>query len=532
MARYVRSAALLAAALLIAGCGGGSGDGDAKPSESGDRSAPQRPDLSPSKESDASGVADTASLPAALTEQRLNWGSCEATRDDPAPGGSWQCATLKVPLDYAKPDGETIGIALIRQEAKNGGKNGNDSRIGSLLFNFGGPGGSGVSTLPALASEYDKLREHYDLVSFDPRGVASSEGVRCRSDKETRAAESVDLTPDTAAEEAAYFKDAAAFGAGCERQAKNLLSHVSTNEAARDMDLLRHVLGDDKLYYLGISYGTELGGTYAHLFPQRVGRLVLDAVVDPTADSVDQSKNQARGFQRALDNYFKSTGRTPEEGTRKTADLLKRIDAKPLPTSGDRELNQTLALTGILFTLYDQGTWPLLTDALKSAEAGDGTELLTLADAYNERDASGHYSTQSHAQRAISCRDAKGRPTPEEAKRGLAEFRKISPVFGEFLSWDTAGWCHDWPVPGLRETAEVSAPGAAPILVVGNTGDPATPYEGARRMADELGKGVGVELTWKGEGHGAYGSGSACVDSTVNAYLIDGKVPQDGKVCS
>ncbi|MGW5638822.1 alpha/beta hydrolase, partial [Streptomyces sp. NPDC003832] len=294
----------------------------------------------------------------------------------------------------------------------------------------------------------------------------------------------------------------------------------------------RQVLGDDKLHYFGISYGTELGGVYAHLFPQRVGRLVLDAVVDPSAGTVDHAKNQARGFQRALNNYLRSTGQDPEEGSRKIADLLKRIDADPLPASSGRELTQTLAVTGIVLPLYSESSWPTLTSALEAAEDGDGSELLTLADGYNERDASGRYGTTTHSQRVISCLDAKQRPTVEETKRRLPEFDRISPVFGAFLGWDTAGWCHEWPVPGQHDTPEVSAPGAAPVLVVGNTGDPATPYEGARRMADELGKGVGVVLTWKGEGHGAYGSGSDCVDSTINAYLVSGTVPKDGKVCS
>jgi pimeloyl-ACP methyl ester carboxylesterase len=182
--------------------------------------------------------------------------------------------------------------------------------------------------------------------------------------------------------------------------------------------------------------------------------------------------------------------------------------------------------------LYSKAGWPELTHALQTAESGDGSELLRLADGYNERDASGHYGTTTHAQRAISCLDDRQRPTPEQAKRLLPEFERISPVFGDFLAWDTAGWCHDWPLAGQFDHPQVSAPGAAPVLVVGNTGDPATPYEGARRMADGLGKGVGVELTWKGEGHGAYGSGSECVDSAVDAYLLDGRVPKDGTVCS
>ncbi|MEV6735633.1 alpha/beta hydrolase [Streptomyces sp. NPDC051104] len=494
MSRFPRWTAVIAAALLVAGCGGGS-----------------------------SGGGRTSGLPASLTAQKLDWGRCKGTS---APGGDWQCATLKAPLDWAKPDGETIGLALIRSRADGG------NRIGSLLFNFGGPGGSGVSMMPSFASTVSTLHQRYDLVSWDPRGVGASGGIRCRSDRAIQAAESIDVTPDDTAEEKAYLDDAATFGKGCAKAAGKLLGHVSTTDTARDMDLMRQVLGDRTTHYFGISYGTELGGVYAHLFPKNVGRMVLDAVVDPTADSVGHAKNQALGFQRALDDYLRSTGQDPKQGSKEITELLRRIDAKPLPTSSGRELTQTLAVTGIVLPLYSKQSWPMLTDALQAAEAGDGSGLLTLADDYNERDPSGHYGTTTHAQRVISCLDDRQRPASESVKKLLPEFEKISPVFGDFLGWDTAGWCHNWPVAGQFDHPFVSAPGAAPVLLVGNTGDPATPYEGARKMADGLGKGVGVELTWKGEGHGAYGSGSTCVDSAVDAYLLNGTVPKDGTVCS
>ncbi|MFK4143936.1 alpha/beta hydrolase [Streptomyces sp. NPDC004065] len=515
MSRFVRWTAAVAATALLAGCGGASGGGDEDTGKGG-----VRPPSSVSPPATA-----TADLPARLTGQRLDWKRCTATARSATPGDDWRCATLKVPLDWSRPDGETIGLAVIRAEATG-------HRTGSLLFNFGGPGASGVATMPAYATAVGALRKQYDLVSWDPRGVAASEGVRCRSDRRIQATEGVDTTPDTPAEEQAYLRDAADFGKGCAKAAGRLVSHVSTTDTARDMDLLRQVLGDRRMHYFGISYGTELGGVYAHLFPGHVGRMVLDAVVDPTADSVGHAMNQTLGFQRALDDYLKSTGQDPRQGSRKIADLLKRIDAKPLPAASGRKLTQTLALTGIVLPLYSRDSWPTLTSALAAAERGDGSELLSLADAYNDRDTSGHYGTTTHSQRVISCLDDKQRPTVEQTRRLLPRFEKISPVFGAFMGWDTAGWCHDWPVPGQYDHPQVSAPGAAPILVVGNTGDPATPYEGARKMADGLGKGVGVLLTWKGEGHGAYGSGSRCVDSTVNTYLLQGTVPPDGKTCS
>ncbi|MER5280849.1 alpha/beta hydrolase [Streptomyces sp. NPDC002809] len=524
MVAYVRAGALAAAALLLTGALAGCEDGtDDKPGKQADgaTASAASPSAAPSAE-----VSDKP-LPSSLTSQRLDWNSCEAPEGGSAPGSAWRCTTVKVPLDYTKPDGDTIGIALIRKEARNKGR-----RLGSMLFNFGGPGGSGVSILPRAAGSYGTLNTRYDLVGFDPRGVAQSAGVRCRTDREQDSANrNVDMTPDTAAEEAAFMEDGAGFGAGCERRSGKVLPFVGTTNAARDMDLIREVLGDKKLTYFGMSYGTELGGTYAHLFPEKVGRAVFDAVVDPTADTTGHARNQTTGFQRALENYLKDRGQDPEKGTQRIAALLKRIDAKPLPTGTSRELNESLAITGIVLPLYSKDNWPMLTQALDEAEGGTGSMLLQLADSYNGRDEKGHYDTQNHSQRAISCADSTARPTAAQAKALLPEFKKLSPVFGPFLAWDTAGWCSDWPVAGEHDTPEASAPGAGPILVVGTTGDPATPYEGARKMADELGKGVGILLTNKGEGHGAYG-GNSCVTSTVDTYFLDGKVPKDGKTCS
>lgn len=521
MVSYVRAGALATAALLLTGALAGCEDGtDDKPGKRADGSTAAAPSAPPS-------AASEPELPGSLTSQRLGWNRCKAPEGKSAPGSAWRCATVRVPLDYTKPDGDTIRIALIRKEARDKGR-----RLGSMLFNFGGPGGSGVSILPRAAGSYGKLNTRYDLVGFDPRGVAGSAGVRCRSDQEQEDANrKVDMTPDTAAEEAAFMKDGADFGAGCERRSGKVLPFVGTTNAARDMDLIREVLGDRKLTYFGMSYGTELGGTYAHLFPANVGRTVLDAVVDPTADTVGHARNQATGFQRALDNYLKDRGQDPKAGTRRIARLLARIDRNPLPTGTSRELNESLAITGIVMPLYSKGNWPYLTRALDEAEGGRGSLLLQLADSYNGRDGKGRYDTESHSQRAISCADSRARPTAAEAKALLPEFEKLSPVFGAFLAWDTAGWCSDWPVKGEHDTPEARAPGAGPVLVVGTTGDPATPYEGARKMTDELGRGVGVMLTNKGEGHGAYG-GNTCVTSTVDTYFLDGKVPADGKTCS
>ncbi|ANW18268.1 alpha/beta hydrolase [Streptomyces clavuligerus] len=511
-------AALAAALTLLGGVSACGADGDDRPDRA-DRAERQKPRGQDGQDGEPDGGAEPV------------WKRCAApvTAHGSAaerPGDRWQCADLTVPLDHGDPSRGTIDIALIRAKAKEPGR-----RIGSLLFNFGGPGGSGVASLPLSAGQYTALNSRYDLVGFDPRGVAESSAVVCRDSAATEAAHRIDHTPDTPEEEKTYLRTSRAFGAGCAERSGRVLPHVGTENAARDMDLIRRALGDEKLHYLGFSYGTELGAVYAHLFPSRVGRLVLDGVVDPSADFVGSARNQVIGFQRALENYFTDRGEDPREGTRRIVRLLERVDRTPLTTASDRPLTENLALIGIILPLYSEASWPRLTEALEAAEDGDGTALLALADAYNNRDDKGAYSPQDHAQRAISCADSKGRVTADEVRsRHLAGFTRVSPVFGPYLAWDLAGWCADWPVAGAWESPDVSAPGAAPILVVGTTGDSATPYEGARRMADALGEGVGVLLTNKGDTHGAYGT-SQCTTRTVDKYLLEGEIPEDGKVC-
>ncbi|MBT2402968.1 MULTISPECIES: alpha/beta hydrolase [unclassified Streptomyces] len=470
----------------------------------------------------------------------LKWGECEAPTaaegGGQAPSKEWQCATLHVPLDYAKPEGETIPIALIRAKARDKGK-----RIGSLVFNFGGPGGSGISTLPGAAKEYAALRERYDLVSFDPRGVGRSAPVRCEGDRQLDAYYAQDSTPGTPQQEKAFVDNLRKFQQACERNSRKVLPYVGTENAARDLDRIRQALGDEKLNYFGISYGTELGGVYAHLFPKNVGRAVFDAVVDPTKTSEEGALGQAKGFQLALGNFAQDCvnrgdecrlqGSTAKEIEANIVKLQKDLAVKPIAGIGGRMLTDSAATNGIAQALYSKQLWPLLEQGLDEADGGQGQLLMALSDALNGRDQQGHYSNIGAANTAINCVDSKDRYTLEQTKSKLPAFRSTSPVFGDFLGWALMS-CTDWPVPGAWETPDVSAPGSAPILVIGNTGDPATPYEGARRMVERLGPGVGVELTYKGEGHGAYNSGDKCVQKAVNAYLLDGKVPGANTVCT
>ncbi|WP_406731070.1 alpha/beta hydrolase [Streptomyces sp. NBC_01794] len=494
--------------------------------------------------SDSSGKKTDQDRKRDLASQELDWQKCPApseaegggTEPSPLPGGAtWECSFMEVPLDYAEPGGKTIELALIRAKALDKNK-----RIGSLIFNFGGPGGSGVSTLPAVAEDFEPLRARYDLVSFDPRGVGRSVGVECEDDRQLDSFFAQDWTPDDTAEEKTLVENLKSFADACEKNSGPELPYVGTTNAARDMDLMHQVLGDKKLYYFGISYGTELGGVYAHLYPKNVGRAVFDAVVDPTDTSEQSALGQAKGFQLALTNWAKNCvargdqclvpGSTPQEIQDWIIALLKRLDQHPIPGSGDRKLTQTEATNGIAQTLYSTEYWELLEQGLDEADGGNGTLLLALSDALNGRSENGDYSNIQAANAAINCVDYKDRYTVEQTRAKLPQFREVSPVFGDTMGWGLMG-CSQWPVPGTWRTPNVSAPGSAPILLVGNTGDPATPYEGTKAMADALGKGVGIEITYKGEGHGAYNSGSKCVQKAVNAYLLDGRVPAAGTVC-
>jgi pimeloyl-ACP methyl ester carboxylesterase len=515
----------------------------------------------------AEDATDTDDLPPGLTQQTLDWSRCEepdprqgnvesspSPLPDPDDGKEtvWECATLTAPLDYADPEGRTIGIAMIRAKAAGeaGGKAGDD-RIGSLLFNFGGPGGSGVATLPAFGQDYATLRERYDLVSFDPRGVGDSEGVVCLDDRQLDDYFAADSVPENAAQLDALTTRLKGFADACEERAGELLPHLTTANTARDMDLMREVLGDDTLHYFGISYGTQLGGVYAHLFPRRLDRAVFDAVVDPTLSPEQSARAQAGGFQLALGNYVESCaeedvaggcplGDSTARATERLNGLLERLDEDPMPTRDPdgRRLTRSLAWNGIAQSLYSQDFWPYLSQGLADAlpeegedeEDADGTILLALGDALNGRNPDGTYTTLQASLSAISCADASQRYDAADARRALRTFREVSPVFGPPLAWGLLS-CTHWPVTGAGPHPAVDAEGAPPILLIGTTGDPATPYEGTRRMKEALGPGVGVELTFEGEGHGAYTGGSDCVRETADAYLLEGKVPEDGKVC-
>ncbi|KUN98380.1 proteinase [Streptomyces resistomycificus] len=511
-------ALLAAAALLVSACSSGSA------TSSGGAAA------------HAALAALPQATPAALASyygQRVHWRSCGV------PG--FQCATLKAPLDYAKPTDGDIRLAVARKKATGPGK-----RLGSLLVNPGGPGGSAIGYLQAYAGiGYPaEVRARYDMVAVDPRGVARSEPVECLGGRAMDAYTQTDSTPDDERETTALVDAYKGFAEGCGAQSPRLLRHVSTVEAARDMDLVRAALRDPRLNYVGASYGTFLGATYAGLFPERAGRLVLDGAMDPSLPARRLNIEQTAGFETAFQSFAKDCVQQPDcplggKGTkpgqvgRNLNAFFEKLDARPIPT-GDadgRELGESLATTGVIAAMYDEGSWAQLREALTSAmKENDGAGLLVLSDSYYERDADGRYENMMFANAAVNCLDLPAAfDSPDEVRRNLPAFEKASPVFGEGLAWASLN-CAYWPVRATGEPHRIEAKGAAPIIVVGTTRDPATPYRWARGLSAQLSS--ARLLTYEGDGHTAYGRGSTCIDSTINAYLLRGTPPTNGKRCS
>ncbi|WP_431035596.1 alpha/beta hydrolase [Streptomyces sp. P6-2-1] len=445
------------------------------------------------------------------------------------------CATVRVPLDYSDPGGADVALSVARKPATGPG-----GRLGSLLLNPGGPGGSAVDFLTGYAGEHypEAVRARYDLVGVDPRGVGHSVPVRCLDGPGMDRWAATDVTPDDAADTAALRRSFHGFAEACRSRTGTLLGHVSTTEAARDLDIVRAVLGERRLDYVGASYGTFLGATYAELFPRRVGRMVLDGAMDPSLDARRLNLDQAAGFETAFRAFQRDCAHRedcplPAAGPAANGTLaafLAALDRAPLPTDdGTRTLTEAQATTGIIAALYTEAAWPALRRALGEAMDGDGTTLLSMSDAYYERGTNGHYSSLMAANTAVNCLDAPPAFTgPAAVRAALPDFEKASPVFGRALAW-TALICADWPHPATGTPHRITAEGAPPIVVVGTTRDPATPYRWARSLAAQLTS--GRLLTYEGDGHTAYNRGSTCVDTTLTTYLLTGTPPTPDTTC-
>ena len=457
--------------------------------------------------------------------QDLAWAGC----------GPNQCAKLTVPIDYAHPDGATLKLAVLKVAAKSP-----SDRIGSLVVNPGGPGGSGVGY--ARAADLivtEPVRAAYDIVGFDPRGVGSSSPIKCLDDRELDSFLGADPTPDDKTEEQRFADLAKAFADKCKANGGPLLGHVSTIEAAKDMDVLRAALGETRLDYLGKSYGTFLGATYADQFPTKVGRFVLDGAIDPFLTSSQVNEGQAVGFETAtrayvqdcVDNGDCPLGDSLDSGMAKLRDFLKGLDARPLPLDDPyvKALSEGWGSYGIASAMYDTGLWSPLTDALRSAFSGNAGPLMTLAEGYAERSSQGRYAGNlMQVIYAVNCLD---RSDSRDLAHYESEARSLSakaPTWGPFLAWSTAP-CGFWPVPANNAPKKITAAGSGPIVVVGTTRDPATPYRWARGLAAQLENGHLV--TFDGDGHTAYTRSNSCVDDAVDAYLLEGTVPPAGLKC-
>jgi pimeloyl-ACP methyl ester carboxylesterase len=477
--------------------------------------------------------------------QRLDWQPCD---------GGFQCAKLVVPFDYARPAWRRFTLPVIRLPAADPSE-----RVGALVINPGGPGGSGVQYALGARAEFPAaILARFDIVGFDPRGVGGSQPtLNCLTGPQLDTYFATDDEPSDAAQLARVIAESKLLAAGCERDSAALLPYVGTPNAARDMDVLRSALGEPELTYLGKSYGTYLGAWYAQLFPHRVRALVLDGAVDPDASSLQAEIAQAEGFEAAFGSFAAwclasagcplgpggsgahggSAGHGGSGGhggsvaaaVAKAQALITRANSVPLANQlGDGQVaDGAMLLNGIVAALYSESDWPILRTALGAALAGDGTVLVELANQLYGRNSNGTYNNLPSAITAIDCLD---RPWPSslaawQSAASVAE--RDAPLFGAAIIWGSLT-CAYWPVPAYPPP-RIRAAGAPPILVLGTLHDPATPYRWAQALAGDLSS--GVLLGWNSVGHTAYGEGSACVDTIVNDYLVHLAIPHSGTVC-
>ncbi|WP_414935497.1 alpha/beta hydrolase [Amycolatopsis sp. cmx-11-51] len=469
-----------------------------------------------------------------FTGQKLKWGACTDFADK-----AFDCAKLTVPLDYLKPDGETISIGVLRHKTKK-----TDQRIGSLVVNPGGPGGSGVSAAARIAKSDPAatLAARFDIVGFDPRGVGTSEPkLVCLTDAERDADRAEDSESDTTPSGIAkQLDDARAYAAKCAERTKHgqeLLANIGTRDVVRDLDVLRTALGDEKLTYLGFSYGTQIGTAYAEAYPDKVRALLLDGAVDPELDTAESLVTQMAGFQNTFIEFGKwcaaredcALGRDAGAVTKAFQDLVRPLITEPVP-AGNRELSFEDAITGTSAALYSQDAWKFLNEGFAELKRGSGKTLVALADSYYGREPDGRYTGILDVYFAVRCVDS----TRIADRRVIDSAHQRMLQSAPFLAGGTPDMseldiCSVWPVPATSEVHSPKIDGLPRPLIISTTDDPATPYASGVNLARDL---KGALLTFEGARHTVFLDGNECVDGAGNSYLIDGELPAPDTRCT
>lgn len=453
--------------------------------------------------------------------QDVDWRDC---------GANW-CGTVSAPMDWFDVGPETIDLSVTVAPATG-------ERRGAILYNPGGPGASGVEYVQQYADYLlrPEVREHYDLVGFDPRGVGDSTPISCYDDPQELYDWLWEIPdgpqPEPLSDEGLQqqLDDAQWFGDSCLEHTGALLEHIGTEQVASDLDLLRALLGEQQLNYLGVSYGTLIGSTYADLFPENVGRFVLDAAVAPDSTDFDGTLYQAAGFELAYGNFVADCLQqqdcpfqgTKEDALQQTRDLLDRLDAQPIAVADGRQLGSSALFTAMAANLYADAQWGTLREVLRDALAGDGESAFLEADDYYGVNPDGTFADNSlETLIAVNCLDYPAVTDFDEVRANAEQIMAAAPTLGpDFVG---LGSCAAWPFEATREPHEITAPGAAPIIVIGGINDPATPYQQAVDLAGMLESGVLISVD--AEGHGQYFVGNECVDRPVNDYFLNGTAP-------
>ena len=464
----------------------------------------------------------------------VQWTNCAPTSSDTAMPPGAECGLLSVPVDYAKPDGDVAQVAMIRFKATG-------QKVGSLIINPGGPGQSGIeSAISMLPSLPQSVRERFDFVGFDPRGVGLSRpAVWCNTDAENDRLRADNTVEYTAAGVEHIESETKAFVQRCvDKMGKEFLANVGTASVARDLDAIRQELGDDKLNYLGFSYGTRIGATYAELFPDKIRAMILDGAIDPNADPIESEIRQATAFQTAFNNFAADCGKNPTcplgtdpaKAVDVYLDMVEPLVENPAKTKDPRGLSYGDALVGTILPMYSPRIWGTLETALNEIRNGRGDTMLVLADLYMGRDDEGHYNNSTDVRSAVNCVDKPAITDRAVVVEKDRRARLAAPFmsYGEFTGLAPLGTCAFWPLPPTSTPHELSVEGLPPTLVVSTTNDPATPYQAGVDLARQLG---GALLTYEGTQHTVVFQGNSCVDDIAARYLTDGVVPPPGATC-